>query len=643
MCARKVGFVRHDKAPRRAKAVAPIAATVFGAMMALFAVIAMPTFLPPREPLATVHAQDKQPDGDAPDDLNRPVAPAPKPSDTTWDVVRDGASFVWKRWYGKVVVGLIILSVILRVYFALRSRAENVAARGGGGVMGDFFAQKQLEKLLQAAKFEDAAEHVLLMGASGKGPSGDPQREIEAAELFLKARRFGRAAEIFVKKNRLKRAAEAYERAQSFDLAAELYEKAQDYERAEHMYLQAKNKPAVARMWSAAGNHAKAAAYFTEIARPKEAGEHLEKLGKKLEAIDRYVEALSLLTTGASRDKALRAGERDIGIEAESKELFNKICALFNDAKDWERYAAFLMKQERPDAAAEVFRKAGNLPRAAELLREARHWDAAGRLLKEMGKEKEAITLFAQARQERNELDKAAELFLEAGEFRIAAENYEKLGKTAAAAEIYEKHRDPQRAADLYAKISDYKKAAILYEQTKQWNAAVFCYEQLDQFPKVAECWEKAGNFFLAGVTWFTQRETHKAIAALRRVPKETEDRREAARLLGILLHEAAKDAEALPFFEEGFGRKIEKEDVEAFYYYAQTLERIAKEVPKAISAYETIQKLRPNYRDTPKRLEALKAGKPLPKTSIYADGQDDPGSLFHTSRFSLRGTASSG
>ncbi len=588
-------------------------------------------------PAARVLAQE-QPDTERRDAEGNPLLPETKASDTTWDTVRANAGWFWRQWYGKVVVVLVGASVALRVFYALRSNAEQAAARGGGGVMGDYFARKQLDSLLQGAKFEDAAEHVLKMGANGKGPPGDPQREIEAAELFLKARRFGRAAEIFVKKGRLKRAAEAYERAQSSDLAAELYEKAQYYERAELMYLQAKNMPAVARMWSNAGNHQKAAAYFTEIARPKEAGEHLEKLGKKAEACEKYVEAFSLLTTGASRDKQLRPGERDIGVEAESKELFAKICKLYDEAKDWDRYAAFLLKQGRPDAAAEVFRKAGDLPRAAELLREARHWDAAGRLMQELGKQKDALVLFAQGRQERNELDKAAELYLEAGEFRIAAENYEKLGKIAAAAEIYEKSRDPQRAADLYAKVSDYKKAAILYEQTKQWNAAVFCYEQLDQFPKVAECWEKAGNFFLAGVTWFTQRESQKSIAALRKVAKESEDRREAARLLGILLHETGKGSEALPFFEEGFGRKIEKDDVEAFYYYAQALEQVPSERPKAINAYETIQKLRTGYRDTAKRLDALKAGKPLPKTSVYTDGADDPGSLFHTSRFSLRG-----
>jgi tetratricopeptide (TPR) repeat protein len=617
--------------------------TVTLALALCLAGITGPALVAPRAFVGTAWAQDGSSDDSGGDKTDPNARLQTQPTDTTWDVTRKTVSWFLHQKAALVVLGLLGLSLFLRVFFGLRARAEKAAAAGGGGLMGDYFAQKQLEKLLQAAKFEDAAEHVLKMGASGKGPPQDPNREIEAAELFLKARRFGRAAEIFVAKGKVKRAAEAYERAQTFDVAAELYEKAQDYERAEHNFLQAKNKPSVARMWAQAGNHQKAAAYFAEIGRPKEAGEHLEKLGKKSEAIDRYVEAFSLLTVGASRDRTLRAGERDLGVESESKDLFARICRLFDETKDWERYTAFLLKQERPDAAAEVFRKAGDLPRAAELLREARQWDAAGRLMKEMGKEKEALALFAQARQDRNELDKAAELYLEAGEFRIAAENYEKLGQTARAAEIFEKHKDPQRAADLFAKIGEYARAAALYEQTKQWNAAVFCHEQQNDFARVAECWEKAGNFFLAGVTWFTQRETLKAIAALRKVAKESEDRREGTRLLAILLHEAGKDAESLPFFEEGFGRKIEKDDVEAFYYYAQTLEHMAKEHGKALSAYETIQKLRPNYRDTARRIDALRAGKPLPKTSIYSDGQDDPGSLFHTSRFSLRGGAEGG
>jgi tetratricopeptide (TPR) repeat protein len=601
-------------------------------LLAFSIALAAPAFLQVARPAIAQQDEPKDDQSKAPTEQ--------KSADPELESLKGQLLFHSKQWYGKLVIGLAVILLFARVFYSFRSRAKKAAAQGGGGFMGDYFAQKELEKYLQSAQFEAAAELVLKIGTQGKGPPYDPRREIEAAELFFKARRFQRAAEIFVQKGKPKRAAECYERAQTFDLAAELYEKAQEWERAEHAYLQLKNKPSVARMWGVAGNHEKAAAYYTEIGRPKEAAEHLEKLGKKPEAVEKFVEAYSLLAAGASRDRSLRPGERDIGVEAESKELFAKICKLYDELKDWEHYAAFLMKQNRADAAAEVYRKAGDLAKAAELLREGRHWDAAGRLLQEMGQKKEAIVLFAQARQERNELDKAAELFLEAGEYRIAAENYEKLGKTAHAAEIYEKHHDPQKAADLYAKIGDYKKAALLYEQTKQWNAAVFCHEQQSDFGKVAECWEKAGSFFLAGVTWFTQRETQRATAALKKVAKESEDRREAARLLGILLHEAGKDVESLPYFEEGFGRKIEKDDVEAFYYYAQTLEHMPKEQAKAISAYETIEKLRPGYRDSVRRLAALKAGKPLPKTSIYKDGQDDPGSLFHTSRFSHRASA---
>jgi tetratricopeptide (TPR) repeat protein len=569
-----------------------------------------------------------------------PPAPDPNADWKTWLV--QNAHYAWGTWEGRLVLGLVLALTLVRIFYMTRSKIER-SAKSGEGAFGVYFAQKNLEKLEASGQHEAAAELLLTLGKGNTaGPPGDPTREIEAAEQFLKARRFVRAAELFVKKGRPKRAAEAYERAGTFDLAAELFEKAGDLERAEENYLKAKNKPAVARMWSQAGNSQKAAAYFSEISRPKEAAEHLEKLGKKPEALEKYIEAFALLSSGASRDKT-RGGERDIGVEHESKELFAKICKLYDELKDWEHYAAFLLKQNRHDAAAEVYRKAGDLPKAAELLREGRHWDAAGRLLEELGRHQEALVLFAQARQDRGEVEKAAELYIEAGEYRIAAENYEQLGKTAAAAEIYEKQNDPQRAADLYAKIGDYKKAGLLYEQTKQWNAAVFCWEQQGELVRVGICWEHAGNHFLAGVTFFTSREVNRAIEALKKVEAGSEDRREAARLLGILLHESGRDKESLPYFEEGFGRKIEKDDVEAFYYYAQTLEHIHAEIPKAISAYETIEKLKPNYRDTHKRLDACKGGKPLPKTSIYADGQDDPGSLFHTSRFSLRASSERG
>ena len=390
-------------------------------------------------------------------------------------------------------------------------------------------------------------------------------------------------------------------------------------------------------MWSAAGNHAKAAAYFAEIARPKEAGEHLEKLGKKSEAIDKYVEALSLLTTGASRDKQLRPGERDIGVEAESKELFAKICKLFDEQKDWDRYAKFLLKQERPDAAAEVFRKAGDLPRAAELLREARHWDAAGRLMQEMGKEKEALVLFAQARQERNELDKAAELYLQ------AASSGSRPRTTRSSARRRPPPRSTRSTTTLSARPTSTprspttRRRASSTSRRSSGTRPSSCHEQLDEFAKVAECWEKAGNFFLAGVTWFTQRETLKAIGALKRSRARA---RTAARRRVSSGSSSTRRARTR-------SRSRSSRRASAARSRRTTLRRstttprrssTCQGAGKAISAYETIQKLPaelPGHPEAPRRAQARE---PLPKTSIYADGQDDPGSLFHTSRFSLRG-----
>jgi tetratricopeptide (TPR) repeat protein len=574
----------------------------------------------------------------AQDDGAKAAPPPPPPVDHGTSIRWDEVKALVETPVGKGIIAAVVVLTLIRIVYGFREMAKQAARSGGQGMFGKYYAQKELESLMKSGRFEEAAELVLTMGQNGPSPPGDPGRELEAAELFLKAKRFQRAAEIFVRKGKPKRGAEAYERAQQNDLAAELFEKAGDLARAEENYLKAKNKAAVARMWSAAGNSAKAATYFTELSRPRDAAEHLEKLGKKSEALTKYCEAFQMLASSASPDKDRGArGERVLGVDTESKELFSKICALYDELKDVDGYAQFLIKHERADAAAEIYRKAGKLDRAADLLREARQWDAAGKLMKEMGKEREALILFAQARQERGEVEKATELYIEAGELNIAAENYEKIGKTAKAAEMYVKLKDPRRAADLYAKVGDYAKAGALYEQTKQWQAAVFCYEQNGEAAKVAGCWEHLGNHFLAGVSYFQAHETAKSIACLEKVEKESEDRQEAQRLVGILLHELNRDKEAIAHFDEGFGRSIKNDDVESFYYCAQTLERVPDKQAKAISAYETILKLRPHYRDTDKRLAALRAGKPLPKTSIYNDGQDDPGSLFHTSRFSLK------
>lgn len=543
---------------------------------------------------------------------------------------------------GKVILLLIVLLTLVRVFFALRERGKRAAHAGGRGLLGKFFAHRELETLTKAGRFDEAGELVLTIAASEPGPPADPTRELEAAELFLKAKRFQRAAEIFARKGKGRRAAEAYERAQLPELAAELYEKAGERERAEEQYLKAKNKPAVARMWAAAGDAAKASRYFLELSRPRDAAEQLEKLGDKAGALKHYVEAFQMLSASATPDRVTHGeirvpGERILGVDTESKELFSRICRLYEETQSWDEYARFLVQQGRTDAAGEIFRKAGDWRKAAELFREQRQWDASARLLDENGQRREALLLFAQGRQERGELEKAAELYLEAGELRIAADNLEKAGKTARAAEIWEKAQDGRRAADLYAKVGDYKRAGALYASDLQWQAAAFCFEQSGETAKLANAWEHAGNHFLAGVSFFTVHDTAHAIASLERVPRDSDDRREAARLLGILFHETNRDREALPLFEEGFGRKIENDDVEAFYYYAQTLESIPAEHGKAISAYNTILKLRPHYRDTEKRLAALKTGHPLPKTSIYKDGQDDAASLFHTTRFVLR------
>lgn len=549
---------------------------------------------------------------------------APPPPAKDWLGEAQNLYEHWRHHYTfKIALVLIGALLLLRVYNSIASGRQKGPM---SGLFGHRRARKRLEQLIRTHQYEEAAELQLQL---------DPESAVEAAELLIKAKRFARAATMFLDRKSPKRAALCYEKGEQWDLAAELYERTGDYTRAEECYLKVKNKAAIARMYAQQGNSEKAAAYFREIARPKEAAEHLERLGKKLEAADSYAQAFSLL---AGRKPG--QGERDLGVATESKELSAKVCKLYEEVGEPDKAADFLMTQGRADAAGEFYRKAGKLDKAAEILVQGGHFEQAGRIFEELGKKGEALRLFARQRQERGEHAAAAELYAQAGDLLMSAELFEKAGKTEQAAKIYLESHDLRRAADLFAKMGNYQKAAELYEEGKHWSAAVFCYEQLGKWQKVGEMWERLGNFFLAGVTYFTSKEPERAVKALERVAAESDDKREAERLLAIMLSELGREKDSLPHFDAGFGRKIEKEDVEAFYYYAQALERSPDLHKKAISALETIQKLKPGFRDVAKRIAALKAGKPMAKTSIYKDGADDPGSLFHTSRFSLRATS---
>lgn len=517
----------------------------------------------------------------------------------------------------------VILFIINRVMKSRGKASSNQVSTSG--LFGRWRAEKKLAQLIAEHMYEDAADLTLQL---------DPNKVTEAADLLMKGKRYARAASMFMERRLPKRAAACYERGEQYDLAAELYEKNGDYERAEECYLKVKNKAAIARMFAQQGKSEKAAHYFKELGRPKDAGEHFEKLGKKAEAAEQYAQAYQMLGT-----RKPGSGERDIGIEKEGKEILTKLCKLWDELGQSDKAAEFLLKAGNAEAAAEYFRKSGKLDKAAKLLEEAGHLEQAARLYKELGKEQEATALFARSFQDRGQIEQAAELYVKNGEILMAAELYEKAEKTQKAAELFLQAKDPRRAADLFAKLGDYAKAAGLYEQGKQWSAAVFCYEQLGQWIKVGEMWERIGNAFLAGVTYFTCKEPQRAVKALAQVPETSDDHKESRRLLAIMLLELGRAKEALPHFDAGFGQKIVKDDVEAFYYYAQALEQFAELHKKALSAYETIEKLRPAYRDVKKRMAALKTGKPLPATSIYADGQADPTSLFHTSRFSLRST----
>lgn len=294
----------------------------------------------------------------------------------------DGAERVFqffKTPSGHATLVLAAGLVALRVYYAARKAVSvRLDHRLGPprGLLSGFFARVRLDRLVKAGRFEEAADLLLAY---------EPTRVLEAAELYIKAKRYSRAAAMLVANNRLRRAAETYVRAGAFDLAAELFEKAEDLTRAEENYLRAGNKLAAARMLAGAGKAERAARYYAEAKRPQEAAEQLEAAGKTREAAELYVEALAILERAGGSERVVHPGERDMGVERMRDRLCEKILSLFEKLGDFESQVGLLVDQERPAEAADVLKRTGRMNDAARLLVEHQLPDLARQVLDESG------------------------------------------------------------------------------------------------------------------------------------------------------------------------------------------------------------------------------------------------------------------
>jgi tetratricopeptide (TPR) repeat protein len=270
----------------------------------------------------------------------------------------------------KTPPGLVILALAgglmaLRIYYAARSAVSVRADPRLGpprGFLASYFARIRLERLVREARYEEAAD--LLQ-------AWQPQRAVEVAELYVRAKRFTRAAAILVANHRLRAAAETYVRAGSHDLAAELFERAEAYAEAEAMYVKAGNKLAAARMLARTGKPERAARYYSEAERPREAAEQLEKAGKTREAAEAYVETLSLIERAGTLENKAHPRERLMGTSRLRDQLCEKVLALYEKLGDFQSQVGFLVEHDRPADAAQLLVEHHMLAEATQVLTDA--------------------------------------------------------------------------------------------------------------------------------------------------------------------------------------------------------------------------------------------------------------------------------
>jgi len=211
------------------------------------------------------------------------------------------------------------------------------------------------------------------MGAwAQRGRRATRSARSSAAEIFLKVRPSGARPEILVKKTASSARRGYAARPELRPSRPELYGRRPAYERAEHMYLQAKNKARGRAHVAAAATTATAAAYFTEIASPKEAGEHLEKDSGRS----------SRRSTGTRRgaSRCSRIGHRATSAPQRRREIGSRPVegALQQDLRALQRrqglgrYAALLMKRAKQTQQGGM-NQGGKPPERAEIITRERH------------------------------------------------------------------------------------------------------------------------------------------------------------------------------------------------------------------------------------------------------------------------------
>jgi len=487
----------------------------------------------------------------------------------------------------QIAGGIVITFILYKIMRAIFFRPQKVYTTGG--VIDVRSAQKLARKAEKEGNYALAGD---LYHSTGD--------ILKAAELYEKARLYSKAADLFLDSGNFNRAVQILEKSGNYEKLAMLYTKKNNYQKAGEIFERYGNYTMAADMYEKLGNTLKAAECYEKgnfYLRAAELYRECRKYDRAAEMYKKsYYEELagknsedSYVSTDSSHKLAYASGECYY-----KAGKFQEAIEILSSAKFFQKAAEIAMEVKNYQTAAELFLKANNPLKAAEAY-------------EKMGDTKRASQLRGEAYISAGEQTQAAEEFERAGDYLNAAEIYRSNDNFYKAGQMYLLGGDFYQAAEMFLKAKQPRSAAIAYERAREFQRAAEIYKRLGDYLKQAELLEKTGNFYEAGLIYYENNQTERAIAVLQKVEKDSKNYRKACALLGDIFKEKKLLTQAIYKYRDAIaGEGVNKTTLHPYYNLARVLEEHGN-LESAMEIYERILSEDYTFSDVAKRIEELR------------------------------------
>ena len=435
----------------------------------------------------------------------------------------------------------------------------------------------------------------------------------DARKMYVKAKASTKVAYVYLKENKFRQAAENFEEGWDFENAAEFYRQAGDFESAAKNYLKTGKERSAAEMFERAKDWARAGNAYREAGFFRKATDAYQKVGDREKAAKVLQEAFQ---DSAEREKVALAGmdasapRKSDGSLPLSRGLRNLSILGGNawlEAGKPDSAAALFEKGGQLALAAATYRDAGNLARASELFLQAGREIDAAEILERMGDEKKSALLKARAFSAQGDKKAACALFEKAGDLVSAAHLYRELGNQEKAASLYEQGGLYLDAAILFQEIGSQEKAADNFERAGKLREAAQAYGAVGNLKKESEILEDLSDWFGAASAYRKRGMGEKAIQLFQKVDRNSPHYRAACQALGDLFKEKGLLKLSLQKYQEAIGdEELTKDNLDAYFNFGVIFEQIGD--PKtALAIFERILSFDYHYRDVSARAGKLR------------------------------------